>query len=592
MITVDKLTMDFKMDDLTFAQELYASWESFFQRSVEQVIDEQLSTLDKEDSIIYVDSLEVEVGVLPEDEFYQSFPKRFANALYEQFHGLLLQYTHSSSSGIEIKSVSGSRSDALIFFLRYGYIPSSIQADNNRPSDLLEEIVRSEESSFINKLQEEWKHTHFRYRLTLQFNDKELQDLTSIIHRPDADYIGNCVRYSSPLYTVADKNHISQNVYRSVLWIITFTFLLENVITPFSRRSYLLYLIRNLAAHYNLNYLELVTGLYNEVLVNRQDIFFMPELSQLWGELNNPAQEDQISFSGNNPANDITGKKEESLNHLYTNDNNRQETSVATDKPDVPVEKRTTSSFSEEEIIRSKTSRDHAVTIVPGKRIDEGEPSLDEGKTTADATGNKTMNTTTTDANRSYEVTSLNGKNNPQSDNFMNETNGSRIFIPNAGLVLIYPFIPRLFSMLKLTDNGTFPSLELKTRAVFILQQLLFDEWDSFPETDLVLNKLLTGIPLDEHPLPLRVVLSEEEKELCASLLEGVKQNWEKLKNSSHKALQEAFLRREGILEKTENGWQLRVEEKAYDMLLDTLPWSYKAIKYTWMKEIIHVQWR
>ena len=41
------------------------------------------------------------------------------------------------------------------------------------------------------------------------------------------------------------------------------------------------------------------------------------------------------------------------------------------------------------------------------------------------------------------------------------------------------------------------------------------------------------------------------EKEFCESLLKGVVQNWEKIGNTSTEGLRESFLRREGLIRKT-----------------------------------------
>jgi hypothetical protein len=35
----------------------------------------------------------------------------------------------------------------------------------------------------------------------------------------------------------------------------------------------------------------------------------------------------------------------------------------------------------------------------------------------------------------------------------------------------------------------------------------------------------------------------------------------------------------------------LQVEQKAVDVLLNTLPWGIGVIKLPWMKEILHTEW-
>lgn len=51
-------------------------------------------------------------------------------------------------------------------------------------------------------------------------------------------------------------------------------------------------------------------------------------------------------------------------------------------------------------------------------------------------------------------------------------------------------------------------------------------------------------------PVPKMIELSTPEKETVTFMLNGVLQNWRKLKNSSPNTLCEVFLRRNGKLEK------------------------------------------
>src|SRR5690606_2792327 len=71
-------------------------------------------------------------------------------------------------------------------------------------------------------------------------------------------------------------------------------------------------------------------------------------------------------------------------------------------------------------------------------------------------------------------------------------------FIYNAGLILLAPFLPRLFNRLELTEKGKFKDREAKVKALFLMQYAVFGTTD-FPEHELQLNKLLvgfkTGIP-------------------------------------------------------------------------------------------------
>ena len=165
--------------------------------------------------------------------------------------------------------------------------------------------------------------------------------------------------------------------------------------------------------------------------------------------------------------------------------------------------------------------------------------------------------------------------------------------ISNAGLVILFPFLPMLFMRLNMLsqDRRDFNSNESKVRAIFILQHLMASEDREYDEKDLFLNRLLINYPSNE-PLPKRVELNQDELNTIDSLLETAKTNWSKMRNTSIRALQESFLNRAGFIEKTEWECTLTVEERAYDILLDSIPWSYKLVRLPWMENILKVNWR
>lgn len=161
--------------------------------------------------------------------------------------------------------------------------------------------------------------------------------------------------------------------------------------------------------------------------------------------------------------------------------------------------------------------------------------------------------------------------------------------ISNAGLVLAWPFLTRLFESLNYAEHSMFLDDEQRNRAVYLLQFLAFNETE-FPEYELVLNKLLTGMPVEMHLEPIEE-LTEEEKAMTQSLLNGMIQNWDKVKNSTPEGLQETFIQREGMLTFKEDFFQLKVERKGVDVLMQSIPWSFNTIKLSWMERPIHVEW-
>ncbi|TAF33003.1 MAG: hypothetical protein EAZ57_07075 [Cytophagales bacterium] len=164
------------------------------------------------------------------------------------------------------------------------------------------------------------------------------------------------------------------------------------------------------------------------------------------------------------------------------------------------------------------------------------------------------------------------------------------IYIDNAGLVLLHPFMGRLFKMLELLEGKVFKSEEAQFKALHLLQYMVYD-LDKRDEHDLVFNKILVGIA-PQTPVPLTVELSEREKALASSLVMGAIQNWKALKNTSLLNFKVSFLQRGGKITQEGEHYRLTVEQRGYDLLLSRLPWSVSMIKQSWLKYMIFADWR
>ena len=163
------------------------------------------------------------------------------------------------------------------------------------------------------------------------------------------------------------------------------------------------------------------------------------------------------------------------------------------------------------------------------------------------------------------------------------------IFIENAGLIILWPFLNRLFDKLALLDGKIFINQESQQKAILLSAYLVTGDLD-IKESDLILNKLICGAPLNMF-VDVNLPLDQFELDLCESLLKGVLQNWDKLNNSSIRALRDTFLIREGVLRKSNTNYDLIIKKKPLDVLLNTLPWNISMIQTSFMKNRILVEW-
>lgn len=163
------------------------------------------------------------------------------------------------------------------------------------------------------------------------------------------------------------------------------------------------------------------------------------------------------------------------------------------------------------------------------------------------------------------------------------------ILVPGAGVVLLHPFLPRLFEICNWVDKHQFWDGEAQTGAIYALYYLATGEEDG-PEFMMMIPKLLCGVPF-EFPLERLFRLTDAEKAACDEMLLQVIKHWTALRKTSPAGLRHTFLGRQGTLLMTEQGWNLEIQRKTEDILLNRLPWGFSQVKFPWMHRLLSVAW-
>lgn len=171
-------------------------------------------------------------------------------------------------------------------------------------------------------------------------------------------------------------------------------------------------------------------------------------------------------------------------------------------------------------------------------------------------------------------------------DTVQKDKNLQVIFISNAGLVILSPFLPVLFERLKITDGNIIAD---KALALHILFYLTTGKQNP-AEFELVLPKVICGIGLSEI-IVINKKLTADQKKESDELLSAVINHWSVLKNTSVEGLRSSFLQRDGKLSFADGSWLLQVEQKSYDMLLEQLPWNISMIRHSWMDNLLRTEW-
>ncbi len=172
----------------------------------------------------------------------------------------------------------------------------------------------------------------------------------------------------------------------------------------------------------------------------------------------------------------------------------------------------------------------------------------------------------------------------------LEEEVGTSIYIKNAGMVILIPYISMLFDRAGLLENKSLKDDESIHKAIYLLEYAVTGK-TLLQEQDLVLNKIICGVNL-QYPITLNVTLSQADKDLVDGLLKAITAQWSALKNTSIDGLRGSFLYREGKIMIEDESYILTVEQKSFDMLLDKIPWNINQLKLSWMQKLLEVIWR
>jgi len=163
------------------------------------------------------------------------------------------------------------------------------------------------------------------------------------------------------------------------------------------------------------------------------------------------------------------------------------------------------------------------------------------------------------------------------------------IAVRNAGIVLLNSYIPLLFERLTLVQDRNFTSIENQKNAVQYLQYVITG-LTATDEVYLSLNKVLCGLSLTDS-VPVGVEISDPNKHLIDGLILAAISHWPEIGDCSTDGFRGNWLVRDGMLKELEDRWELIVDKRAYDILINRSPFAFSVIKYPWMSKPLYVNW-
>ena len=180
-------------------------------------------------------------------------------------------------------------------------------------------------------------------------------------------------------------------------------------------------------------------------------------------------------------------------------------------------------------------------------------------------------------------------KNNPEHLADLVDPEVDSALLPQAGLVLLHPFLPALFSELQFIDETKQLKKSKRDEAVHLLHFLATGNLKPH-EAELGFEKYLCGLP-SQYPVRKDISLSPKQQEEAIHLLETAISHWSVLQNTTPAGLRGQFLTRSGKLTFETEKDHLHLQRETADILLDQLPWGLTLMRLPWLKKLVYINW-
>lgn len=170
-----------------------------------------------------------------------------------------------------------------------------------------------------------------------------------------------------------------------------------------------------------------------------------------------------------------------------------------------------------------------------------------------------------------------------------NEPCSSSQGINNAGLLLLWPLLPQLFSQLNLWEEEQFVSDAARWQAVYSLDRLVWGDV-SPKEGQLTLNQVLCGVSCSTAvppPTPLSLLQRQQMDDWLAAIGQQLP-GWQKLSLTD---IRQLFLQRAGEISTEGPVPHISVWPEPYDFLLRDWPWPMTLASFPWAEQPLTIVW-
>lgn len=255
MIVIGQVKFDFEMEDVRFALGLYNQWDEFCRISFTGVASRLLADVDRPDSVLRIESLDLDLGTLSEEEFYRKFPVRLEECMQEALRSLL---EGARTSEVERFSLTADCCDGLMFYLLHGYLNWEHGDGAFDLKQALLRVVREESGPFQRFLLAEGHREALRKRLVFRLDDGMLGALVTLTAGGEAVFINRYTGFLIRNHPRLPRNQVSRKEYREVVWMLVLAYIWALNRSYISRKGLVAYTLREIAAHFGIGMFVLI----------------------------------------------------------------------------------------------------------------------------------------------------------------------------------------------------------------------------------------------------------------------------------------------------------------------------------------------
>jgi hypothetical protein len=563
---INKQVFDLRMPSRENAFAVQGRVSELYQEKILPILNKVLNELVPPGEVIVIDKIEIDLETIAEHELEEKLPVIFAGKIREELAA------HLRSPAKKIAS-SVSNIELLKQFLQSGKLPWWAGKQQPDPGQLVEDLLVSNSRQLISMLKEISSNAHTIERLAAQSPgkvfDKLAGSLLQLIADADKEVIMQCFEVlfrASAITSTERKNYIR---LQSLLAVV------DNALLSFSPVNEASAIEKHLHAAKDEDRYDTSERTISSLSSTK------PVLSSLKKSFATRVIITHAAMlaAGNDHTEAISLVKK--VVREISLPGSKQLIAQDQESPGRKKEEKRAESIAGEKDKKQKRYKESKSKALNKRKLStEDNTYSSEAQESEEREMSKLLEDEIKEMKQHTQAAAVNEKVDDDTD---------AAYISNAGLVLLAPFFPAFFRSLDLVEGKEFKDHNAALRAVHLLQYLATGN-TSTHEYALVFNKLLCGMQVNES-IGTKIKLTKKERSEADQLIADAITHWKALKNTSVSYFRSAFLEREGILTRNEQGWLLRVERKPYDMLLESLPWGLSMIKLPWTKEMFNVEW-